>query len=172
MEFGRYRTVLLTLLDHNVDFILVGGVAAVLLGVPIHTLDVAIVHSRNHENISRLLGALKELEAVYRLDSRGLSPNESHLAAPGHHLLRTRFGSLDVLGHIGNQRFYPDLLPHTVELEIALGVKIRVLDLATLIATKEEAGRDKDLAVLPTLRATLAEVRRSHSGPDTTSGCG
>ena len=169
MQFGRFRTVLLTLANHRVDFIVVGGVAAVLLGVPAQTFDVDVVHSRDPENIDRLLAALQELEAVYRLDSRGLSPNESHLAAPGHHLLRTRFGSLDVLGNIGKQRFYADLLPHTVELEIALGVKIRVLDLAMLIATKEEAGREKDDRLLPQLRATLAETRRSSSGPDTTS---
>jgi hypothetical protein len=35
-----------------------------------------------------------------------------------------------------------------------------VLRLEKLIALKEELGRDKDLAMLPTLRATLAEKRR------------
>jgi predicted nucleotidyltransferase len=38
--------------------------------------------------------------------------------------------------------------------------RVRVLHLETLIQLKEELGRDKDLAVLPTLRATLAEKRR------------
>ena len=35
----------------------------------------------------------------------------------------------------------------------------RVLDLETLIALKEELGRDKDRAVLDVLRRTLAEAR-------------
>jgi hypothetical protein len=48
-------------------------------------------------------------------------------------------------------------------------LKIRVVNLETLIATKQEAGRDKDLAVLPVLRATLAEIRRRQSASSTTS---
>ncbi len=40
---------------------------------------------------------------------------------------------------------------------------MRVLDLETLIRLKTEAGRDKDLATLPTLRATLEEKRRSQA---------
>jgi hypothetical protein len=35
-----------------------------------------------------------------------------------------------------------------------------VIDLPTLIQMKEKAGRPKDLAALPVLRATLAETRR------------
>ncbi|MGB6942426.1 MAG: hypothetical protein WBE37_08535 [Bryobacteraceae bacterium] len=40
------------------------------------------------------------------------------------------------------------------------GVRIRVLDLETIIALKEELGGEKDRAVLPTLRRTLEERRR------------
>jgi len=168
MEFARFRTVLRTLVSHDVDFIIVGGVAAVLLGVPAQTFDIDIVHSRDPDNITRLLAALRELEAVYRLDSRDLQPNESHLAAPGHHLLRTRYGHLDVLGRIGKDRNYADLLPHSTVLDVELGVQVRVLDLEMLIATKEEAGREKDERLLPTLRATLAEVRRRQAASSTT----
>lgn len=46
--------------------------------------------------------------------------------------------------------------PETVER--ALGAyTFRVLDLAALIRTKEQAGRDKDRAVLAILRRTLRE---------------
>ena len=38
---------------------------------------------------------------------------------------------------------------------VELGLTVRVLNLETLIAMKEQAGRDKDLAVLPLLRAVL-----------------
>jgi len=38
-------------------------------------------------------------------------------------------------------------------------LRIRVLELARVIKTKEQAGRDKDLAMLPVLRRTL-EMRR------------
>jgi hypothetical protein len=87
-------------------------------------------------------------------------------------LLISRFGMLDLLGAIGNGRTYPDLLPHAPFLEVELGLKIRVLDLETVIATKEEAGRDKNDRLLPTLLATLAEIRRQRANPSTTPGCG
>jgi hypothetical protein len=72
----------------------------------------------------------------------------------------TRHGPLDVLGAIGNGRRYEDLPPHAVEMEVGEGVRVRVLDLETLIATKQETGREKDLASLPLLRSALAESRR------------
>lgn len=41
---------------------------------------------------------------------------------------------------------------------------VRVLELAAVIETKEQANRDKDRAVLPVLRQTLA--MKARSGPD------
>ena len=138
----------------QVDFIVVGGVAAVLEGVPLNTLDLDIVHSRAAGNIARLLSALDALDATYRTQpSRKLKPDRSHL-------LTTRFGPLDVLGSIGRSRTYEDLLPHTVEIDLGNDLSVRVLNLETLIAIKEEVGGEKDLAVLPVMRRTLAEKRR------------
>ena len=72
----------------------------------------------------------------------------------------TRFGPLDVLGSIGKGRRYQDLLPHAAEMTIAEGIRIRVLNLETQIAVKEEIGQEKDLAALPLLRHALEESRR------------
>ena len=60
----------------------------------------------------------------------------------------------------GNGHTYSDLLPHTELVEISAELRVRVLDLETQVAIKEECGREKDLAVLPVLRRTLAESRR------------
>lgn len=68
----------------------------------------------------------------------------------------TTAGPLDLLGTLKNDRGYLELLPHTEELKLK-GLKIRVLDLPTLIRIKEETGRPKDKAVLPLLRSILAE---------------
>ena len=132
-----------------------------LEGAPLNTFDLDIVHSREPGNIERLLGALDSLEATYRTPGdRKLKPDSSHLLSPGHQLLTTCFGTCDILGAIGRSRSYDDLLPHTVELEVADELRVRVLDLETLIRIKEEAGGEKDLAVLPVLRQTLKEKRR------------
>jgi hypothetical protein len=146
---------------YGVDFVVVGGVGAVLQAAPITTFDLDVVHSTVPVNVSRLLAALEELDAYYRLQpARRLRPNATHLASPGHQLLMTRYGPVDVLGAIGKGRRYADLLPHSIEMEVGEGVRVQVLDLETLIATKEETGREKDLAGLPLLRSALAETRR------------
>ena len=154
----RFLEILKVLTRHRVDFIVVGGVSAVLHGAPVTTFDLDVVHARNPENISRLLSALEELEGVYRVrPQRQLRPDLSHLAGPGHQLLLTKFGPLDVLGMIGKSRTWDDLRAQTRTMEIEPGVVIHVLDLETLIAIKEELGFPKDVAVLPVLRQTLKE---------------
>ena len=143
---------------HGVDFIVVGGISAVLNGTPVNTLDLDIVHSRDTANIARLLVALEELGAEYRYTGGPkLKPAESHLVSKGHQLLIPRFGPLDVLGTIGNNLSYEDLLPQTSEMFVTEDVKVRVLHLKILIEIKEGLGTEKDRAVLPILRRTLEE---------------
>jgi predicted nucleotidyltransferase len=77
----------------------------------------------------------------------------------GHKLLITTLGPLDALGAIGKQLTYEDLIEHTEEARVD-EFRVRVLQLETLIQLKEELGREKDLAMLPVLRHTLAEKRR------------
>ena len=151
--------ILRVLSEHGVDFLVVGGIAAALEGVPLQTYDLDVVHSRREENITRLLAALEGLGAIYR-SRPGFKPEASHLASPGHQLLLTRWGPLDVLGSIGRHRGYDDLRPHAKELEIGDGLRVLALDLATLIAVKEEVGADRDLAALPLMRRTLEEKKR------------
>jgi predicted nucleotidyltransferase len=147
--------------EGGVEFVVVGGLAAVLNGAPVNTFDLDIVPARNEENISRLLRVLDGLDAVYRMQrERRLKPNASHLSSPGHHNLITDCGPLDVLGTIGRGLGYEDLLPHTTEMEVGGGVRVQVLDLAMIVALKEELAGEKDLAVLPILRRTLEEKRR------------
>jgi hypothetical protein len=157
----RYTATLRALSDAGVDFILVGGLAAVLNGAPINTFDVDVVHSREPANIHRALKVLEDLDAVFRIQpERRLKPNASHLASAGHLNLITRYGPLDILETIGRALGYQELIPHSVELAISEDLRIRVLDLETLIAVKEELGGEKDRAVLPILRRTLEEKRK------------
>jgi len=153
-----FLLILKTLVEHEVDFIIVGGVCAVLHGAPIATFDLDLVHSRAPDNIVRLMAALEKLEAYYRdRGIQGIRPGVSHLSSPCHQLLMTKAGPLDLLGAIGSGRDYAGLLGYTEELQLGSDLKVRLLKLETLIETKEEAGRDKDKAVLALLRRTLQE---------------
>ena len=155
-----FLALLRTLSRHRVEFLVIGGVAAVLHGAPVATFDLDVVHSREPGNITRLLAALEELDAHYRLQAlRHFRPSSSHLSSPAHQLLRTRFGSLDLLGSVGG-RSYDDRRSHSTEVEVAEDVRVQVLQLDWVIRLKEEAGADKDRAVLPILRRTLEEKSR------------
>ncbi len=157
----QYRSLLQTLNDHAVEYIIVGGVGAILRGAPVTTLDLDIVYSVEPDNLPRFVSALKKLDAIYREQpARRLTPEVSHFAAGGHNLLITRFGPLDVLGSIGNGRTYRELVAHSPAIDFGEGLVVQVLDLETLIAVKEEVGSEKDRAVLPVLRRTLEESRR------------
>jgi hypothetical protein len=153
---SQHAELLATLHRHGVEFIVVGGLAAVIHGAPVHTLDVDVVYARTPENIQRALAALTELDARFRTDSRGLRPDASHLQSTGHKLLRTKLGVLDMLGTIEEATSYEDLLDDSEILEIA-GLPIRVLTLERLIAVKEKLDRPKDRLMLVVLKATRDE---------------
>jgi predicted nucleotidyltransferase len=149
--------------EGGVQFVLVGGLAAVLDGAPVNTFDVDIVPASDEENLTKLFRVLESMDAIFRIQPhRRFKPDMSHLRSKGHKNLDTTYGHLDVLGTIGRGLTYDDLLPHSVEMDLG-GIHIRVLDLPTIIALKEELRGEKDLAVLPILRRTLEEKRRAET---------
>ena len=159
-----YRRALTVLASHEVECIVVGGISAILQGAPVVTLDLDVVHRRTPENVRRLVAARRSIGARYRHDPRGLVPEEAHLLGPGHNLLQTGCGPLDALGAIDAGLAYDDLLPDSEVISIGPGLAVRILSLRRLVELKSAAGRPKDLAVLPTLRATLAEIEKARSG--------
>jgi predicted nucleotidyltransferase len=152
--------------EAKVEFILVGGLAAICNGAPLITMDVDVVHSRDDANVARLLGFLERIGAIFRIQpSRRIAPNASHLTGTGHINLVTQMGNLDLLCTVGTGLGYEDLLVHSEEMDLAEGLRVRVLGLEKLIELKEQLRGPKDQAALPILRQTLAERRR---GPGST----
>jgi hypothetical protein len=157
----KFLGLLRALLRHGVDFFVVGGVAAQLEGAPILTFDLDVLYDKSPENLARLLAALRELKARYRDPAgRHIEPDAEKLATLRLHLLLTELGPLDVLGSIGNGLTYQDLVGRTIPYQLGES-QVRVLELAAVIETKEQANRDKDRATLPVLRQTLAMKRGS-----------
>jgi len=150
------------LADAGVEFIVVGGAAAVLHGAPITTEDLDIVHRRNPENVARLRTLLDELGAhVRELANRRLPPQESALLGEGHVLLSTRLGPLDCLGTLIDGRGFEELASHSESIKDE-GAEFLVVDLPTLIELKTKTGRAKDRLMLPVLIA-LAEQLEDES---------
>jgi len=151
------------MLEAEVDFILVGGLAAVIQGAPVTTMDVDVVHRQSPKNIARLLAFLKSVDAVHRrLDNKLIEPKERDLSGKGHVLLTTRIGPLDLLAVIEGGRSFEDLLEHTVEIDFR-GHTLRVLDLKTLIELKKTSTDPKDKQRLPVLKETLRQLEEKHS---------
>jgi len=154
--------VLVGLLEAGVDFILVGGLAAVIQGAPVTTMDVDIVHSQSPENIARLLAFLKSVEAVHRrFDDKLIELKEEDLSGKGHVLLTTGIGAIDVLAVIEGGRSYEDLLEHTVNIDFR-GHTLRVLDLKTLFELKKTSTDPKDKQRLLVLRETLRQLEEKY----------
>jgi hypothetical protein len=157
MASPSLETLLATLASSDVEFIVVGLLAAVAQGAPVTTHDLDIVHRRTPDNVARLVDVLvNRLDARYRGRPDVLRPTAEILAGPGHSLLQTNAGPLDVLGAIEGGRDYEVLLPSSRRIEISSHT-VHVLDLATLIDLKRESPRLKDQLVLPVLEETLRQ---------------
>ena len=149
------------LIKADIKFILVGGLAAVVQGAPVTTMDVDIVHNRSPENIARLFAFLKSIAAIYRRpDDKVIEPKEEDFFKMGHALFTTRLGPLDVLAVIEEGQTYEDLLDYTVEIEFR-GHKLRTLDLKKLIELKRISKDPKDKQRLPVLEETLRQLEES-----------
>jgi hypothetical protein len=146
---------------HGVDWVLIGGFAAVIHGSPYVTTDIDVVPAPGEENLRRLSGALREMHArVWTNDvPEGLPFDHSagSLADGRIWNLVTDFGRLDLTFEPSGTRGYDDLIRGSVRLEI-LGSEVMVASLADVIRSKEAAGRDKDKLVLPVLWRLLEET--------------
>lgn len=153
---GELTTLLSRLAAAGVEFVLVGGLAAVAQGAPLTTHDVDIVPRRMPENVERLLSFLATVDARYRgrPGHQILRPTSSALLGPGHSLLSTDLGPLDVLGSIEGGRSFEDLVEHSIEISVS-GNAVWVVDLPTLIELKRGATHPKDRYTLAILEETL-----------------
>ena len=156
----RFLDILKVLCRHQVDFIVVGGVAAILEGAPVSTFDLDIMHRRTDENHDRLLCALEELNSRYRDPAgRHIVPDLKKIQSFRLHRLITDSGPLDLLTEIDPDLGFESLIEKTVLYEIA-EIQVKVLRLEAVIESKSQSNRDKDLAVLPVLKRTLDLKRR------------
>ena len=150
---------------HRVDYVVIGAYAAIAQQAPIDaTRDIDFTPDESSENLGRLSGALKELDARIRTgsDPGGLpfDHDARSLRRADMWNLICRFGEFDIsFRPAGFETGYVKLIEraHRVVIE---GVEITIADLDDVIRSKELAGRPKDLRVLPNLYRHQASRRR------------
>jgi hypothetical protein len=146
-----------TLVEHQVDFCIVGAIAAWLQGSPAVTLDLDVMPRRDLDNAERLAAALNALEAR---PVSGEAPAELEGADfLGWRMQRfeTAAGPLDVVPSAAGIGGFEDV----ATIELSLGdLSVRAITIDEVIASKEKLGRPKDMAALPALYATREALRQ------------
>jgi len=152
--------------QHGVRYVLIGGLAAAMHGSVTPTFDVDIIPSTTEDNLDRLSAALTALDARVRVDGipDGLpfAHDATSLAGMGMLNLVTRYGDLDIASQPAGITRYEDWASNASNI-VALGVAVQVADLGDIVRSKEAAGRDKDKAQLPLLRALKERLERGGS---------
>ncbi len=154
------------LVDGDIDFVVVGGVAAATHGSARVTNDLDICYdATSDETVTRLAALLAHWEAYPRGIERGLPfiMDARTLRTTPVMTLSTTEGDLDILDRVEGVGGYAALLPHSQPVQ-AFGVYFSVIDLPTLIRAKQATGRPKDHDQLPELEALFAmrkDERRS-----------
>jgi hypothetical protein len=150
-----------TLVRHGVDFVLIGGLAAIVLGSSYSTSDLDVAYARDRANIERLSDALRELGATLRGAPPGLPVrlDPETIEAGLNFTFETTGGNLDVFGEPAGGPPYAEL-KRRASVERIEGVEIRVASIDHLIAMKEAAGRTKDTLLASQLRTLSDRLRR------------
>jgi hypothetical protein len=147
--------------QYEVECVIVGGVAATLHGSSLTTRDLDVCYNRVSENLTRLIQALRSVNARLRGAPEGLPfiLDEETLRRGLNFTFQTDIGDLDLLDEMAGVGGYPEASENADVMEL-FGYRYQVLSLTKLIAAKRAAGRTKDLLVLPELEAIL-ELQKS-----------
>ncbi len=151
--------VLEVLIRREVQFVLIGGLAARLHGSPTVTVDVDICPARDTDNLERLAGALREMDAQLRSvnETVPFTLDVKTLEGSLNLTLMTSRGALDVLGEPAGTQGYEELAANAIVLDVE-GLPLKVASLDDLMRMKEASGRPKDRIELEVLGALRDEL--------------
>jgi hypothetical protein len=150
---------ILVLDEHDVDFVLIGGLASRLHGSPSITGDTDICHSTAPENLKRLVNALQQIHATLRgADAEvGFELDVRSLASATNLTFNTDFGAVDCMGAPAGVDGYEDLRRNALKRDLD-GVEVLVASVKDMKRMKRAAGRPQDLIELEILDAIEDEA--------------
>lgn len=151
--------ILRVLIEHDVRFVLIGGLAGNAHGSTTVTLDLDICYQRVPENLERLALALRELRVTLRGADPGLPFRiDARTIRNGLNFTfdTAKYGRFDCLGEASGYTY--DVLAANAEPGDIGGVTVIVASLDDLIRMKRAAGRLKDLVEIESL-SKLRDVR-------------
>jgi len=153
------------LITSEVEFVLIGGYAAVAHGVTLVTRDIDICCRFTEENLLRIQKAFADLHPVHR--SR---PDLPLVLGPGqcanlkNLYLKTDMGIIDCLGEVLAVGNFDEVAQQSVDIDLPSG-KCRILDIDALIRTKEAMNRPHDQIAVRHLKEIKARTAREKNDP-------
>ena len=146
------ESLLKRLVRAKVEFVAVGGFAAMIHGAVRLTLDLDVCAEFSQQNLARLIAALEGTNPRFQPPARRPMPTDPEELAGFRNLsLTTDLGELDVRSEIAGIGRYEQPLAASVEVELE-GLRFRTLSLDALIESKTALHRPKDLDALEELR--------------------
>jgi hypothetical protein len=158
---------------HQVDYLLIGGLAANAYGARRPTLDLDCIPRRTDDNLTRLATALRQLDARPRINDDPDADVRIPLDAATlrnwqQSTWRTNAGDLDILTDIpdanGRRQSYDDLASDASTATVH-GHVVLLASLPAIIASKQYANRPKDRDALPELEALANDLDDPHREP-------
>ena len=140
------------LIVSNVEFVLVGGFAAVAHGVTLVTRDVDICCRFTETNLMRIQKAFTDLHPVHRPRTDlplNLTPEQCKTLKNLY--VKTDLGNVDCLSEILGVGDFDEVFRQATEVELPSG-KCRILNIDQLIRAKEAMNREHDRITVKHLR--------------------
>jgi len=136
--YSSFNKILRAFEKYKVEYILIGGYAVALYGIPRATNDIDIFVKPEEGNFNKLRSALKEVFDDNSIDEIKLSDKENY------HV--TRYGTpdgyaIDILIKLGEMFDYYNIKFNEIEIE---DIKVKVADIDSLIKLKENTFRSID----------------------------
>ncbi len=143
--------------EEGVDYVVVGGFAAVVHGSSLPTRDIDVVPSREAANLDRLGRALRRMNALIRTsDEPVAAPIDGPFLAKMPFMLNlvTDHGEMDLtFSPSGGLGGFDEWNTNAIVVDIAEGLSVHVAALDDVIASKKAANRPKDQRALPYLES-------------------
>lgn len=137
----------------RLDAVLIGNAAAAIQGSPVTTMDFDFMFRKTPTNLAKLKRVADDLGAMV---FRPFYP-----ASQLYRVTRDRDGlQLDFMAKIDGIRSFESLRGRASIVRFG-ECDLRVAALSDIIRSKESAGREQDLAVLPILKRTLREKEKA-----------